>query len=237
MRKKPLCLLCIFFLLLRLAATLIMGKTMDNPAFPSPTTIQIEGTVLQKSITSKQQILTIGNLEKQSRQKKKQYIEKEKIVIYDDSFRKVKIGDRICVKGDGETFEEARNPGNFDQREYYRKKHTTGFLWAKEILVTERAKVSLGEMLFRMRQRSREVFEYCLGKKNGGILAAMVLGEKAEVNHPLNYKIMKKINLYMLLIFIAALTGCDDNVNDHFALPQTNPCLLYTSLPNSLTII
>lgn len=27
----------------------------------------------------------------------------------------------------------------------------------------------------------------------------------------------------MLLIFIAALTGCDDNVNDHFALPQTNP--------------
>lgn len=114
MRKKPLCLLCIFFLLLRLAATLIMGKTMDNPAFPSSTTIQIEGTVLQKSITSKQQILTIGNLEKQSRQKKKQYIEKEKIVIYDDSFRKVKIGDRICVKGDGETFEEARNPGNFD---------------------------------------------------------------------------------------------------------------------------
>ena len=108
MRKKPLCLLCIFFLLLRLAATLIMGKTMDNPAFPSSTTIQIEGTVLQKSITSKQQILTIGNLEKQSRQKKKQYIEKEKIVIYDDSFRKVKIGDRICVKGDGETFEEAR---------------------------------------------------------------------------------------------------------------------------------
>ena len=53
---------------------------MDNPAFPSSTTIQIEGTVLQKSITSKQQILTIGNLEKQSRQKKKQYIEKEKIV-------------------------------------------------------------------------------------------------------------------------------------------------------------
>lgn len=78
MRKKPLCLLCIFFLLLRLAATLIMGKTMDNPAIPSSTTIQIEGTVLQKSITSKQQILTIGNLEKQSRQKKKQYIEKEK---------------------------------------------------------------------------------------------------------------------------------------------------------------
>ena len=182
MRKKPLCLLCIFFLLLRLAATLIMGKTMDNPAFPSSTTIQIEGTVLQKSITSKQQILTIGNLEKQSRQKKKQYIEKEKIVIYDDSFRKVKIGDRICVKGDGETFEEARNPGNFDQREYYRKKHTTGFLWAKEILVTERAKVSLEEMLFRMRQRSREVFEHCLGKKNGGILAAMVLGEKAGMD-------------------------------------------------------
>lgn len=84
---------------------------MDNPAFPSSTTIQIEGTVLQKSITSKQQILTIGNLEKQSRQKKKQYIEKETIVIYDDSFRKVKIGDRICVKGDGETFEEARNLG------------------------------------------------------------------------------------------------------------------------------
>ena len=42
---------------------------------------------------------------------------------------------------------------------------------------------------------------------------------------------MKKINLYMLLIFIAALTGCDDNVNDHFALPQTNPqAVSYTHL-------
>lgn len=33
-----------------------------------------------------------------------------------------------------------------------------------------------------MRQRSREVFEHCLGKKNGGILAAMVLGEKAGMD-------------------------------------------------------
>ena len=39
-----------------------------------------------------------------------------------------------------------------------------------------------GRCLFRMRQRSREVFEYCLGKKNGGILAAMVLGEKAGMD-------------------------------------------------------
>ena len=121
----------LLFSLLRLAADFDNGKTMDNPAFPSSTTIQIEGTVLQKSITSKQQILTIGNLEKQSRQKRSNILRKKKLVIYDDSFRKVKFGDRICVKGDGETFEEARNPGNFDQREYYRKKHTTGFCGRK----------------------------------------------------------------------------------------------------------
>lgn len=182
MRKKPLCLLCIFFLLFRLAETLAAGKKIEDiSSFPAKT-IQIEGTVLQKSITSKQQVLTIGNLQKQSRQISKQHTEKEKIIIYDDSFCDVKIGDHIRVKGEGKAFEEARNPGNFDQREYYRRKHTRGFLWAKEIVVTEREAVSFGEIMFRMRERSRQIFRYCLGEKNGGILAAMVLGEKTGMD-------------------------------------------------------
>ena len=182
MRKKPLCLLCIFFLLFRLAGTLAAGKKIEDiSSFPAKT-IQIEGTVLQKSITSKQQVLTIGNLQKQSRQISKQHTEKEKIIIYDDSFCDVKIGDHIRVKGEGKAFEEARNPGNFDQREYYRRKHTRGFLWAKEIVVTEREAVSFGEIMFRMRERSRQIFGYCLGEKNGGILAAMVLGEKTGMD-------------------------------------------------------
>ncbi|EJX02073.1 DNA internalization-like competence protein ComEC/Rec2, partial [gut metagenome] len=69
--------------------------------------MQIEGTILQKAITSKQQVLTVAN---------QKHPQKEKIIVYDDSFCDVKIGERILVKGEGKSFEEARNPGNFNQR-------------------------------------------------------------------------------------------------------------------------
>lgn len=195
--------MCVCILLLMAASIFIVEEETEDSASSPPMdqrTVQLEGTVLQKSITAKQQILTVGNLQSQFRQhqSKQQKIkekrqpetgkcvqkrtEKERIVVYDDSFCDIKIGDRIWIQGEGKAFEEARNPGNFDQRAYYRKRQIKGFLWAGKLLVTRHAQISAGECLFQIREKSKEILKNVLGEKNGGILAAMLLGEKAGMD-------------------------------------------------------
>ena len=195
--------MCVCFLLLTTVSILFSEEETESSA-SSPTTIQktiqLEGTVLQKSITAKQQILTVGDLQSQFRQnqsrqneikEKKQTktgktrsegVAEDQIIVYDDSFCKIKIGDRIWIQGEGKGFEEARNPGNFDQRAYYQKKQIRGFLWARKFLVTRQAKLSAGEILFQIREKSGEILKHALGEKNGGILSAMLLGEKAGMD-------------------------------------------------------
>lgn len=202
MRKRPLCLLCICVLIL-IAATIFVAEeeteSSDSSSSMAQAIIQLEGTVLQKSVTEKQQTLTVGNLQSQFRQHSfKQYNMKEKkkkteergqkpikrgqILVYDDTFCDIKIGDRIWIKGEGKAFEEARNPGNFDQRAYYEAKRIRGFLWARQIFVTRHAQISVGECFFRIREKGENILKTALGEKNGGILSAMLLGEKAGMD-------------------------------------------------------
>ena len=122
--------MCVCILLLMAASIFIVEEETEDSASSPPMdqrTVQLEGTV-KKSITAKQQILTVGNLQSQFRQhqSKQQKIkekrqpetgkcvqkrtEKERIVVYDDSFCDIKIGDRIWIQGEGKAFEEARNP-------------------------------------------------------------------------------------------------------------------------------
>ena len=44
-----------------------------------------------------------------------------RILVYDDAKQSVQIGNKVNVKGELSLFEEARNPGNFDQKFYYEK--------------------------------------------------------------------------------------------------------------------
>ena len=47
--------------------------------------------------------------------------QESKIIIYTNSSQKLHIGNQIKVCGKVSFYEEARNPGNFDQKFYYQK--------------------------------------------------------------------------------------------------------------------
>lgn len=59
------------------------------------------------------------------------------IIIYTNSNEKLHIGNRIRVHGNVAFFEEARNPGNFDQKFYYQKQKIHGKIWADDIKIID----------------------------------------------------------------------------------------------------
>ena len=52
--------------------------------------------------------------------------QESKIIIYTNSSPKLHIGNQIKVCGKVSFYEEARNPGNFDQKFYYQNRESMG---------------------------------------------------------------------------------------------------------------
>lgn len=95
---------------------------------------------------------------------------------------KQKIGQHIKVEGKVLHFQNAPNPGNFNQKFYYKKqKIQIGIQHAKIIEAKKGERFLLGEhwkeRLWRIQQRGTEICCAYMGEKCGGVLGAMLLGE------------------------------------------------------------
>lgn len=104
------------------------------------------------------------------------------LIVYDMNFTEVMIGSRIRVAGELEDFSEQRNPGGFDEKKYYRRKKYWAKIFSKQITVLESGGRYRGEMLYRLRKHWTEFLKRELGEENGGILAAILLGNKGSAD-------------------------------------------------------
>ena len=108
--------------------------------------VQITGQVYQIEVRESYQILYLILSKKTSR-----------ILVYDDAKQPVQIGNKVNVKGELSLFEEARNPGNFDQKFYYEKQKIGAFLWAEALRVTDRESNPLKQGLYELRQKWKRI--------------------------------------------------------------------------------
>lgn len=129
--------------------------------------VQITGQVYQIEVRESYQILYLILSKKTAR-----------ILVYDDAKQSVQIGNKVNVKGELSLFEEARNPGNFDQKFYYEKQKIGAFLWAEALRVTDRESNPLKQGLYELRQKWKRILIDAAGEEDGGALAAILLGEK-----------------------------------------------------------
>ena len=55
----------------------------------------------------------------------------EKVLVYleKEDAAHIKIGNKLKIKGKASAFETARNPGNFDQRAYYKRRKIGAYVW------------------------------------------------------------------------------------------------------------
>lgn len=182
MKKRPLATVCLIFFIVRSIASVISSGQLQNclPAasfFEQHTgeTYLIKGQVYQKQIKKDQQVYYLKN---NSIFYGERWIPCSNIIVYDDSFQKISIGNTIKIKGSLKAFASARNPGNFDQRMYYYRKNIVGMVWCQRIYEISGDTQRIREGLFQIQQKWSQLLEETLGTREGGILSAMLVGEK-----------------------------------------------------------
>jgi len=179
MRKRPLCFVCLLVILLQ-GGLLLFRSRVSLWEIPVSSlfhegkekSIVIEGQVYKKSNTSKIQILYL----------KDNSVKDSKIIIYDDNFTNISIGERITVRGTLSLFEKPRNPGNYDQALYYARQEIYGAVWCEEVFEISGEPNWLKENLYQLKMGWKKTLINCLGEKRGGIMSAILLGDKSEMN-------------------------------------------------------
>lgn len=173
MRNRPLCSVCLMVFLIFSIGMTAGGSQLFRELVPpeikkqAGKEVQITGQVYQIEVRESYQILYLILSKKPSR-----------ILVYDDAKQPVQIGNKVNVKGELSLFEEARNPGNFDQKFYYEKQKIGAFLWAEALRVTDRESNHLKQGLYELRQKWKRILIDAAGEEDGGALAAILLGEK-----------------------------------------------------------
>lgn len=104
--------------------------------------------------------------------------QESKIIIYTNSSQKLHIGNQLKVCGKVSFYEEARNPGNFDQKFYYQKQGIHGKVRSDDIQITDYKRNKLKDRLEKFRMNWQKMLQREMGERDGSALAAILLGEK-----------------------------------------------------------
>ncbi len=99
-----------------------------------------------------------------------------------DLFSQIKIGNIIQFYGSIYSFSEPGNPGQFNEKMYYQQSGVDYKVFAQSLTVKNKNYNKLEQNLHEFRNRLYLAIQNGLPKKEAGILAAMILGEKAELS-------------------------------------------------------
>lgn len=185
MKERPLSCMCLVFIVIQIVIFLMSGgheaKVPADSIFleeGEKEHISVRGTVYKKEHTSDYQVLYLKN---NSIIYYDQTFFESQILVYDDEFYDVKIGNVIYAAGKAKSFESAHNPGNFDSRMYYAKKGLYGSLWSSNLQVLSHNVNEMAEALFQLKTVWSEQILKHMGERQGGLLVAMLMGEKSNL--------------------------------------------------------
>lgn len=199
MRKRPLCIFCVLFLAAQAVRALCFGAGAYTSALGQALEqkkeeigVLLEGTVdtieEKKSVTAvrlkKNAVSLLNHDYLQNFSQELSQKNQEKILVYLDkeAAEPVKIGNRLRIKGRASAFETARNPGNFDQKAYYKRQRISACVWADESEIVSRKTERVRQYLHILRRNWKRLFTECLGEYYGNAMSAILLGEKSELD-------------------------------------------------------
>lgn len=93
-----------------------------------------------------------------------------------------RLGSRIAVEGKVSYFREARNPGEFDARSYYRIIGTDYRLYDAKVLWESSDYSVYQEILYEIKCFFEGIYDQVLPAKTASVMKAMVLGNKAGLD-------------------------------------------------------
>ncbi|MCM1161761.1 MAG: DNA internalization-related competence protein ComEC/Rec2 [Roseburia sp.] len=167
--KRPLCMVCLSF---------VIALFLFQWLFPIPfyKDVERDGEVVER----------IGQVYK------KEYKEDtlliylqcgtEQILCYVREGNAPRLGSFIQVRGTYQSFQAATNPGQFHQKRYYQILNLNYSL-KNTIMLKESIEYNTWkESLYCLKRKLAEGYEQALPQKEAGILKAMVLGDKSELD-------------------------------------------------------
>jgi len=193
--KRPLCVICLVFMV----CMVCWGKQRNGSPFTlskeQSSAIYYIGNIQKKEYKNNQIYLYLSNVlflnptsdlsnQIKNYQKGSSHIG---CICYLDLAEKTeeenvpKIGATVCVKGIAMEFTPATNLGMFDQKEYYFEKGIHFAIYQAFVCEESVTYNHIQEGLFRLRQKIANILTEELGEKKGGILRAMLLGDKEEL--------------------------------------------------------
>ncbi len=188
---------CLVILVLIMLAVTCGREKLVRELRPSPLesaappggAVVLQGQVYQTEQRSDYQRLYLKD---NSIQYQEQTVQESRIIIYTDSNLQFHMGNKIKVRGEVSFFENARNPGNFDQKRYYQIRDIHGMVWAEEIALLDAGVWRWRSKLAEFRRRWQETLVSALGVEDGTAMGAMMLGEKSEMDQEL--KMLYQVN-------------------------------------------
>ena len=186
MKKRPLCLVVIFFLLIQLILVGGFHKSKDlEPSFLEKNVkegshVLVTGTVYQREEHSDFSLFYLKNTKIYF---KNQIRNESNILVYSKQMsEKVAIGNIVQLTGEVRFFENATNPGNFDRKFYYQKQGIHCSLWTEHVDVVDTHQWIIKEHLQQIREVWKHMLEETMGEYYGGCMSAILLGDKGSLD-------------------------------------------------------
>ena len=196
MRKRPLCTICILFLVIQAARVCLWGAGDETSALAGALTGENPGT--EESRSAREESVTLQGTVYRIEEKTKvtavcvkdnavsvsgQKFNESKIMVYIRPDQpEIKIGNKVKISGEASAFEPARNPGNFDQRAYYARQGLYVLVWAEAVEVISAETDRVQHFLYEMRSGWRKILTEHLGEYYGGTMSAVLLGDKSGLD-------------------------------------------------------
>ncbi len=177
MRQRPIaCAAFLLFLSLLLMPAEFFYKT---PRLTTKAKAEVLGYVERRTWKNEKMQLTLENC--QIRTGDEEFSE-DRLLAYVKDPTEYEVGSILSLSGTIYPIEEPTNPGQFNSRLYYAGKGISYTLYADQVSCIGGQIEMLKEQLLKFQDRIGQIYETVLEPPEDGILKAMVLGDKTELD-------------------------------------------------------
>lgn len=144
-------------------------------------TVVLEGTIEEIQVTAARTALVLQLCQIQSDDGLK---ELEQVQVYLDGQQQIlRLGNRVQVTGQLTAFSQARNPGEFDFRNYYRAQNINYRLWGKSCVLVDGSYYWYRDCLYRFAEWGMKMLHQVVKDEvDVGIYQAAILGNRSELD-------------------------------------------------------
>lgn len=181
MSRRPLCLagmlVVLWIIVMKMAG---MFEETSLPDSLKDKMVKVQGQVYRQE--KSKNLLYLKNIMIISNNEESEFSDLDfNILVYTKEETDYKIGNTIAVSGNGMEPTAASNPGQFDQKAYYRVQGIRMIVKKAKTVLLDDACHEYLEFLAGLREAFGESLSLSAGEADGAVLSAMIVGDKAEM--------------------------------------------------------